>query len=308
MDSTQAPTPITPATSSAAGKPSVAVTVILIVSALGLWQAVFREMLLTAGQLSICEAHRLRLPWLTEQLFPFTRWFISYWWLTLVGLILWIPVVGLITLWVRHRWRVAVVNWLWAALLIMPPLLALEILWQSAFAVNKRLAHALRAQRDDFQNYLSPDGQQLQGPLKIREVRAGANGLGEEVLIIEPGGDWRVVPVREGVEGQPLRRGRLRAAQLVALAHYLAGQDFLGISEEETGPPRAANIDSLGIEFGSHRLNWLGVRRSTLRDLTPGAGWEWEWQVRFVALVLAIDDLVNQDHSPKPIQERVRDR
>jgi hypothetical protein len=250
-------------------------------------------MLLLTPQISIYESLRVRLPPPAETLVPLVRWFARYWWAVLLGLALLAPVLVLVTWSARHCVRSCVWGWAWGTLLLTLPLLLLEGVAYSSFAFGVSAAREVQARDREILEYLSPDEQSLRWPLKLREVRRGPAGPTGDVVVVEPGGEWRVLP-GVGGEGPPLREGKLGMHQLTVLANQLAGQRFFEVAEPD-GLPGALDGDSLDVEFGPYHLRWPGLTRAALWRGGPAAELE-EWRVRgkFAALVLTIDDMVKQ--------------
>ena len=116
----------TPAPGAAPRGPSLAVTVVLTLTAAALWLAVVQALLLLAPQFAVYEHLRLRLPWPAEQVYPLSRGMAGYWWAVVLGILVLTPVVGLVTYVIRHRWRWRPASWVWGLLLIVPPLVLLE--------------------------------------------------------------------------------------------------------------------------------------------------------------------------------------
>jgi hypothetical protein len=278
-------------------KPSRAVTALLLLTGLGLWLGVLRACFLLLVQRLTCREARLVLPQPANWLFGLSwwEWFSGYWWLIVLGFLVLAPVVVLTTYWVRHGMNSRLGRWAWGILLIVPPLLLLELAVQSLSAANLALLHGTHAEADDPANYLAPDRQELGSPLRLREVRRGVTGPDGEIVVIEPAGEWRVIPgIREG--GPPLRQGKLTAAQVALLADHLARQKFLVLCKaEEAMPPVTElplNQDMLVIEFGDHHVTLEGGRRRQLQQVQDLDPWEADFRSRFVPLVLIIDDLI----------------
>src|SRR5262249_61493998 len=93
----------------------------------------------------------------------------------------------------------------------------------------------IRDVSDNAENYLTPDMQQLSSPLKLREIRQGLTGPEGEIVVIDPGGDWRIIPGLNEWGRPPLRQGKLRAGQLKLLAEHFAREKFLRLCEAEEG-------------------------------------------------------------------------
>jgi hypothetical protein len=282
----------------AATAPSPAVTTLLVLLGWGLWLAVLGACFLLLQQFALCSAMQMALPMPAKWLFGFSwwRWFNQYWWLVVLGLVVLAPITRLTTYWVRHRLRSRLLAWAWGALFLVPPLLLLGMAAFSMSAIHNGILQQIRADSDDAGNYLNLDGTELRFPLKLREVRQGVAGPEGEIILIEPAGNWQIVPGIRGWERPPLRQGKLTTAQLTLLAHHLARQKFLAVSRDYGGmTPRTEpppNLDSLSIEFGDASLTLEFARRDRLqqvRELQPGEG-----QLRsvIVPLVLVIDDLV----------------
>jgi hypothetical protein len=282
-------------------------TVLLLLSWLALWLAVFWACLILLVQRSMARDINMQLPGLLGWLWSLSwwDWFGSYGGWIQPGAIVLTPVVGLLTYWVRHRRRSRLAAWAWGALLILPPLLLFGgVLAPSLILAASGLRGALRAAGEGPDEFLTPDGRQLLSPLKLREIRNTPAGPDGEIVVIEPGGEWRVVP---GLSewGPPLRQGRLTPDQLATLAELLASVKFRHLSEGEerlppvTGPP--PNRDVLRVEFGDRRLTLEGVRRQRLlqdpgmlQELQPGEAY---LRVRFASLALCIEDLVKPDRA-----------
>jgi hypothetical protein len=200
--------------------------VFLALAGLGLWLGLLQAIILLAPQVTLYESLKVRLPPAAETLVPLVRWFTRYWWAALLGFALLAPVLILVTWWARHRVRGGVWGWVWGALLLAPPLVLLEWLVYCSFAFGVSAAGEVQARDRAALEYLSPDRQGLRWSLKLREVRGGAAGPQVDLVVIESGGEWRVLPGAGG-EGPPLRQGKLGAHQLTALAHRLAALRLL---------------------------------------------------------------------------------
>jgi hypothetical protein len=282
------------------GRPSPAVTALLIVTGLGLWAGVLRACFLLLVQRGVCRELDLALPeparWLLG--LSWWDWFNSYWWMVGLGLLALAPVAGLVTYWTRHRFRSPLIGWVWCALFLLPPLLLLELAAWGLASAEGAVLHGLRAYSDHPANYLAPDGRGLLWPLKLREIRRGLTGPEGGITVIDTTGEWRVVPGVREEERPPLRQGRLTAGQLALLAQELAAAKFLALCRTEewtpapTDPP--ANLDLLRIEFGDHHLTLEGVRRQQLQQAADLQPWEAELRARFVPLVLILEDLVRE--------------
>jgi hypothetical protein len=280
------------------GRPSPAVTALLVLVGLGLWAGVVRACLLLVVQRGICRELAVALPEPARWLFGLAwwDWFGGYWWVVVLGLFALAPVAAWLTYWTRHRFRSRLAGCAWCALFLLPPLLLLEMAAQGLAAAEGAVLHGLRADSDDPANYLAPGGRGLRWSLKLREIRRGLTGPEGEVVVIETTGAWRVVPgLREG-ERPPLRRGRLTDGQLTLLAQELATLQFLPLCRAEEGTPALPdpppNQDLLRIEFGESHLTLEGVRRQQLQQVQELRPWEADLRARFVPLVLVLDDLV----------------
>src|SRR5262249_39101999 len=199
--------------------PSPAVTTLLVLLGWGLWLAVLGACFLLLQQFALCSELRAALPMPANWLFSFSwwRWFNNYWWLVVLGLLVLAPVTRLTTYWVRHRLRWRLMGWAWSALFLGLPLLLLGVAALSMSAVSTGIRQQLRADNDDAGNYFVPDTQQLLSPLKLREIRQGLTGPDGEIVVIEPGGDWRILPGLSEWGWPPLRQGKLTAGQLKML-------------------------------------------------------------------------------------------
>ena len=157
--------------------------------------------------------------------------------------------------------------------------------------------------------YLASDGQ-LQQTLVLEDVQGGVAGFTGTAWLIEPSGQWRVVPFHNIPLTSPRRQGKLAEAQLAALANQLATQDFLTLPRQLGGTP-PVNPRQLTIRFGDKATTLV---LSPLADLSEAApppkdpqAAEW---ARFVALVLVIEHWTmgeeadkqqdNPQHSPVP--------
>jgi hypothetical protein len=262
----------------------LALAVCLTLAAGALWLGVLQALILLAQQLAACELLGLALPWASGAVAPGARWVSMYWYVAVLGVVALAPVTGL----VAYRLRSPLGTLAWALLVLAPPLALLEVAWTGSVVVGQAVAHQLR-DRD-----LRPD-EPLRWPLKVRETRRGEAGATGEVLVIEPGGEWRVT----ALDGGDVRRGKLGPARLAALADYLAAQRFLDVCVAGAGLPPVANGDSLCVEFGPYVCEGAGLSRRTLwtTEPPPEPG-ERESRARLVALVLAVDDLVREGGPP----------
>jgi hypothetical protein len=286
--------------------PSLAVTVLLILSWLALWLAVFWACLILLLQRTMAQDMKMQVPGLVDWLWSLSwwDWFSAYGGWIQLGAIVLAAVVGLLTYWVRHRRRSRLAAWAWGALLILPPLLLLAILAPSSILAASGLRHALRAAYEGPEDYLTADRRQLLSPLKLRETRRALTGPEGEILVIEPGGDWRVVPGIHEWERPPLRQGKLTPPQLAMLAEQLASVRFRHLCEWEEGlpafPEPPPNRDTLRIEFGDRHLTLEHVRRQRMLQ-DPGMPQEIQLEVsylslvRIASLVLFLEDLVKPD-------------
>jgi hypothetical protein len=136
-------------------------------------------------------------------------------------------------------------------------------------------------------DYLTSDGR-LHQTLVLEDVQAGVAGFTGTAWIIEPSGQWRVVPFHNRPLDQPRRQGQLTGAQLAALAHHLAAQELLTLPRQLGGPP-PANPRQVTIRFGDTATTMVGHPLADLSRVVPApqdhqaAAW-----ARFVALVLVI--------------------
>src|SRR5262249_39615264 len=155
---------------------------------------------------------------------------------------------------IRHRLRSPVLGWIWGIVLIVPPFVCLLA---TAIALNGTIiaiSGGVQATGDSPQNYYDADTQRLRAPLKAREIRRGVAGPEGEIVIIEPGGDWRIVQGLVEHGRPPVREGKLTPGQLAMLAEHLAREKFQFHCQAEMGvlpfmnPP--PNHDALYIEFG----------------------------------------------------------
>jgi hypothetical protein len=286
--------------------PSLTVTVLLILSWLALWLAVFWACLILLLQRTMAQDMKMQAPGLLDWLWSLSwwDWFGSYGGWIQPGAIVLTSVVGLLTYWVRHRRHSRLAAWAWGALLILPPLLLLAVLAPSSTLAASGLRRALRAAYEGPEDYLTADGRQLLSPLKLREIRHALTGPEGEILVIEPGGDWRVVPGIHEWERRPLRQGKLTPPQLAMLAAQLASVRFRHLCEWEEGlpafPEPPPNRDTLRIEFGDRHLTLEGVSRQRLLQVQdPGMpqGFQLVYDdlVRFASLVLFLEDLAKPD-------------
>jgi hypothetical protein len=276
---------------------SLTVTLFLTLAAGLLWVGVVRMLLLLASQLAVAEVLNMRVPATAEHLAPLCRWLSLYWWIVLLGIGLLTPIVGLITWWVRHRVRTRLWSWVWGVLLVVPPVLILEAVLPTSFVINQAMARGLRAERDRYQECLSPDGGQLRWPLTIREVRRGQATPTGEVLVIQPAGEWRVTRLLTEEGQPPLRQGKLREDQLLALARQLATLNMIEVPSVRPFP--VLNHDSLQIEFGPSVEELVGVCRANWWNQdVPAEPGEEEMRSRFRTVILFVDDLVKDGNRP----------
>jgi hypothetical protein len=284
-----------------AAAPSPAVTALLILLWFVLWLGVLWACLILLAQVSMSRELAWQLPGAVQWLFglPWWKWFDSYWWLVVLGILVLTPAVGSMTYWVRHRLHSRLADWAWCTLLLVPPLLLLAVLVPSSVVANVGISQAIRAGSDAPENYLAADGQQLGSPLKLREIRQGVTGPEGEVVVIEPGGAWRVVPGPSEGERPPLRQGKLTTGQLAMLAEHLALVKFRSTCRVEEGVPAVPdpppNRDLLVIEYGDHHLTLEGVRRQDLQQVQDLEPQDTELRSRFVSLALVIEDLVKPE-------------
>lgn len=282
--------------------PSAAATALLILAWPALWFGVLWACTILLTQDAVARDFGIALPSAAVWLFnrSWWDWFASYWWVLVVGVLVLTPVVGLVTYWVRHRRRSRPLRRAWAALVVLPPVLLLAVLAPASILVGSSISHVIRTSRDEPANYLAPDGQHLNSPLTLREGARGPAGAEGKTVVIEPGGDWRVVPGVTDVGRAPLRQGKLTRDQLAVLAGLLAQVRFRQWSEDKALLP-ALGPDGLVIEFGDRvwSLDWV-PRRNLLEGPGAPAGlqpWEAEERARFASLVLTIEELVKPDHA-----------
>jgi hypothetical protein len=139
----------------------------------------------------------------------------------------------------------------------------------------------------DVRDYLTSDGQ-LHQRLVLEDAQGGVAGFTGTAWIIEPSGQWRVVPVHNRPLDQPRRQGQLTDTQLAALAHHLAAQDFLTLPRQLGGPP-PVNPRQFTIRFGDTATTMVWKPLADLSQAVPppqepqAAAW-----ARFIALVLVI--------------------
>src|SRR5262245_43773812 len=141
------------------------------------------------------------LPRLPDQVFVLSRWFTSYWWAVLVGAGVALPVLVLVTWWVRHRQPSRSLRWVWGAVLLLPPLVLFGLACGAAFAADSATGALVEKRSDRIGEYLSPGGELTQR-LTVRESRTGP-GLGQ-TLVIKPTGQWQLTDWSP--TGQLLRR------------------------------------------------------------------------------------------------------
>src|SRR5437870_2489734 len=73
---------------------------------------------------------RMAIPWVTEVTIYASRWVVKYWYVVLLfGAVFLLPLVSLITWWLRHRSRVEWLAVVWCAVLIALPVSAGLIFW-----------------------------------------------------------------------------------------------------------------------------------------------------------------------------------
>ena len=287
------------ATAPASTAPSPTVTTLLVLCGWGLWLEVLGACFLLLQQFTVCAALRAKLPAPADWIFraSWWRWFNDYWWLVVAGFLVLAPITSLVTYWVRHRLRSRLLGRAWIALFLAPPILLLGAAAFGMMAACTGAAHEIRADRDHAENYLTPDSQQLLSPVKLREIRQGLTGPDGAIVVIEPGGEWRIAPGLREWGRPPLRQGKLTSGQLQMLAEHFAREKFLRCCEEEEGiaPPAAdppRNRDALVIEFGAHRLTLEGVRREGLQQVENLEPWEADARSRFASLLLVMEDLL----------------
>jgi hypothetical protein len=269
---------------------NLSATVLLTLSAVGLWLGVLGTMFLVLGQLGVCERLKVPLQNTPTQVFSAARWFNSYWWVAGAALFVLMPL-----------------NWIWGAVLVLPPLLLLGVLARSLLGSQRAVLQHLQAQ-DANLDHLTPDGQ-LRSPLTVTETRRGGPRPGQEVLVIEPSGNWRIVNRHPDGREDPPRQGRLTQAQIAALARHLTTHRVIELLDLDAqgnflldlpaaAQEEARKADSLTIEYGGIKCGFLvGVRRATLRGSRPSSDFPELADVwsRFVALITIIDDLVEED-------------
>jgi hypothetical protein len=137
-------------------------------------------------------------------------------------------------------------------------------------------------------DYLTKGGQ-LKQPLEFQDVQGGVAGFTGRAWIIEPSGEWRIVPFHNRPLDTPLRQGKLTEAQVAALATHLATQDFLTLPTHLGGTP-PANPRQLTIRFGDKATTLVWRPLADLSEAVPPSQdpQTAEW-ARFVVLVLVID-------------------
>lgn len=279
--------------------PSAAATALLILAWPVLWLGVLWACTILLTQDAVARDFGIALPSAVVWLFnrSWWDWFASYWWVLVVGLLVLTPVAALVTYWVRHRRRSRPLRRAWAALVVLPPVLLLAVLAPASILVGSSISHVIRTSRDEPANYLAPDGQQLRSPLKLREIRQGVTGPDGEVVVIEPGGEWRVVPGPSELGRPPVRQGKLTRGQLAMLSEQLALVRFQLLSEANDVMPPVAdpppNLNLVAVEFGDRHWTWDGLGRARLgQDLDP---LEARSRSQFASLVLVVEDLVKPD-------------
>jgi hypothetical protein len=137
-------------------------------------------------------------------------------------------------------------------------------------------------------DYLTTGGQ-LKHTLEFQDVQGGIAGFTGTAWIIEPSGEWRVVPFHNTPRGTPLRQGKLTEAQAAALATHLAIQDFLALPTQLGGAP-PVNPRQLTIRFGDKATTLVWRPGADLTEVVPPPKdpQTAEW-ARFVVLALVID-------------------
>ena len=307
MTSSPAPA-IKPIQAPAGAAASSAATALLVLAWLALWLAVVAACYLLLIQRSITLEINMTLGEPARFFFGLCwwPWFGDYWWVVVLSILILTPVVALVSYWIRHRYNSRLASWIWGILLIVPPVVLLVVDTGGLISANASILHALRTYGDEPANYLEPDGQRLRSPLKLREVRqaAGVSPDGK-IVVIEPAGDWRVIPGLSELNRPPLRQGKLATGQLKLLAEHLAREKFQywsGLEKElVTVVDPLANRDSLVVEFGDRHLTLDGVRRDRLQEVQGLQLWETDSQARIASLVLVIEDLVTpRNHNLTP--------
>jgi hypothetical protein len=281
-----------------AHRPSLAATLLLLLLAAVLWGLALQELCVFApARLGMYRNFDLRLPEATQALFPITRWFALYWYVLGLAAVPGLAVVVLITFWLRHGLRSAVLSWLWGLLLILPPLAILELTGWALFLPDHSLARLGSVSSEDStltREYLTPDGQ-LTAALQISETEQSGAGPVGEVWVIEQDGRWHIDPVEGGHEGLPRRQGQLKPEEVTALGRFLASQDLLGVfdQQEVKENPQPAVV---AIRFGMKLITYNGLRlRGLMRARPPDNEIQALEFSRLVAIILYVDHLIHQD-------------
>jgi hypothetical protein len=153
---------------------------------------------------------------------------------------------------------------------------------------------------DDLGPYLATDGR-LKHTLQLLNTEPGEDGRRGLVWTIEPSGEWQVVPfVKDRPGDKPLRKGKLTAKQLAALANHLAAQDLLHLPKDfGVGLPVAPHL--ITIRFGEKSTTFDCGTADDPTEVAPAAkdpqaaAWS-----RVIALVFVIENMTKQAKAPAP--------
>ena len=153
---------------------------------------------------------------------------------------------------------------------------------------------------DNPNPYLAAKGR-LKHTLQMLKTEPGQDGRRGTVWIIEPSGEWQVVPfVKDRPGDKILRKGKLTPNQLLALANHLAAQDLLHLPKD-FGVGLPVNPHLITIRFGEKSTT---LDCGTFADPTEAAPSPRDPQAaawsRVVALAFVIEHMTKQAKAPAP--------
>jgi hypothetical protein len=280
----------------ALGRHSPSQATFLVLASLGLWLAALAVAIGPVPlQIALCLRLQVRLPSALAPLVLLAPWLAySCWFLVFV---LFAPLAGVLT----YRLRRGVLGWIWGAFMVLTPLLLLACLVTSLFAAQRATLQGLYTSQSNCDHLLYFG--QLPCPLAITETRGGDRPVTER-LVVEPTGEWWISLEAAPEAEKRIHGGKLTRDQLETLARHLDLQRvdrLVELDQRAAGlfdvqePKLTRATDSLKVEYGSARTFQRGVTRATLRDgpLSVIHQRAEAW-LRFVALVLVVDDLVGR--------------
>jgi hypothetical protein len=124
-------------------KPSLPMTVLLVVVSTALWMAVLQACFPLAVQSATCEKLEVALPFpaVAVLTLSFWHWFALYWWMVAAVFLPASGVFAFVTILLRHGIRSRLIHWTWGMFLIVTPFFVLEVLlltiWQSTVMISR---------------------------------------------------------------------------------------------------------------------------------------------------------------------------